>query len=521
LIEYNNSENLEVVSSFLKNKQIKHYSFDFWNTIAFSNPKFKEKRAEYISNMLNNEVSIISINAAFQKIGQEYNQHQESGKKVISPYDLLEKVIIELTPSISHLNLKDLKSELDSIFIEYPPFVDKRFINLLESILASGKTCSLTSNTAFISGHTIKLFLDNVGLLNKFSFCIFSNEVGCAKPNSGIYQLLLLKVKNFHSNLEVSEIIHIGDNKVTDYNGATHFGLRSFLFYTDINRLNERHAVHLITKSNVIPFNPMEYSKFKFGDNSIAKKYGQELFDYFKLKQLKGFLEDTSEVTIYSSPNTFIPTSSYFLTHYFVESFNKYITENNISTKIHFKKINRLQTYIEDYGAMDAKQRFELIKNDTYSFSEAPSEKSKLIFIDDISITGTHQRVIEKLLQQNSISNNCLFLYYAKLCDSQISSTIENEFNFSYIKSLDDLQILMTSGSFKLTTRATKFILNLNSEQFNFFLTFLNTLKNQELAEKIYYASIKNGYQNIDEMCGNLSSLNLFVLKKNDCKNKI
>jgi hypothetical protein len=34
---------------------ILHYSFDFWNTIAVSNPIFKQKRADYICGLVNQE----------------------------------------------------------------------------------------------------------------------------------------------------------------------------------------------------------------------------------------------------------------------------------------------------------------------------------------------------------------------------------------------------------------------------------------------------------------------------------
>ena len=190
MINSTNIENWESVSSFLKNHEIKHYSFDFWNTIAFSNPQFKKSRVELIFNLLNKQISISAINEAFEKIGKEYNLHQEAGKNVISPVDLLEKVISECNPSIRSINLLNLKSEIDLLFIEYSPVLDPCFIEIIDTILSSGKTCSITSNTAFISGKTIKVLLNNMGLLNKFSYCLFSDELGFAKPTTNIFELL-------------------------------------------------------------------------------------------------------------------------------------------------------------------------------------------------------------------------------------------------------------------------------------------------------------------------------------------
>ncbi|MCF8451793.1 MAG: HAD-IA family hydrolase [Pedobacter sp.] len=513
MIESNSLENWEVVSSFLTNKDIKHLSFDFWNTIAFSNQNFKLNRAKYINNILNSKVSINSINAAFEKIGKEYNQYQESGKHVISSCRLLEMVIDELQVFNEYIDTIELKKIIDSLFLEYPPVIDLNFKEVLEAILASGKTCSLTSNTAFISGHTIKIFLDSIGLTNKFSFFLFSDEVGYAKPNNEIYEILFKNAKIYHSNLKFSQVIHIGDSIVADYYGALRLGYNSYLFNYNNNTRNHRCAVHTITNSEIIPFIPLEYSKFKFGDSSIAKKYGQELFEFFRIKHLKEFIFDTSDVIICSSPYTYIPTSSYFLTKYFLDNFNKYIEDNNIvGLNLNLIKIERQQTYTQDYGAMDAQERYDLIKNDTFFFSEKPIAKSKIIFIDDISITGTHQRVIEEILKRNSISNICIFLYYAKLGNSQISPTIENDLNYAFVNSIEEMCVLINEPTFEITTRAVKFILKSKTSKFLYFIDFLNNNRLYEFADKIHFYSIKNGYDKIEEFRANFGVLSTFIL---------
>jgi hypothetical protein len=45
---------------------------------------------------------------------------------------------------------------------------------------------------------------------------------------------------------------------------------------------NDRYAVHSIVETNQLGFSPVDYSKFKYGDISIAQKFGNELFDYFQ-----------------------------------------------------------------------------------------------------------------------------------------------------------------------------------------------------------------------------------------------
>lgn len=507
-------ENWTSIFRYASNTDIKHFSFDFWNTIAFSNPKFKQVRTEYISNLLNNEVGLISIDAAFHKIGLEYNLIQESGKNVISPIDLLEKVLIKLCPSVSHIDFQVLKREIDKLFIDFPPFLDENFKRFLDYILATGKTCSITSNTAFIAGKEIKQFLSNENLLKKISFCNFSDEVGYAKPSKKIYKHVYLNAKSLHSSLKVSEIIHIGDNKTTDYDGASFFGFRSILFYKNVDLLNAKHALHTISDVDAVPFSEIEYSKFKFGDNLIAKKYGVELFEYFQKFILPDIITKNCNFLIFSSPYDQIPTSSYYLTKSFYDEFCIYVNEKGIKSKfIKFCKIIRCQTYTEDYGKLNAEERFNLIKDDTYEFVNIPSQNDVSIFIDDISITGTHQRVVEKLLNDCSIKTNCIFLYYSKLSNPEVCPTFENELNYFFIKDITMLTNLILSDSFKITTRATKYILSLQKKDIEYLLSKIKLNGKYFIINEVVSMSYANKYDNIELYKENLKTMRQFFLE--------
>ena len=158
------NENWKAIFRYLENKDIKHYSFDFWNTIAYSNPEFKNKRAELFLGFSKYIFSVSDVNAAFTKVGAEYNHHQESGMELLSPLDLLNKILKELNHSVSYSDLYELKVEIDSLFLKYPPKLDNNIYSLIERIQYYGKACSITSNTAFISGNVIRQFLTDAKL---------------------------------------------------------------------------------------------------------------------------------------------------------------------------------------------------------------------------------------------------------------------------------------------------------------------------------------------------------------------
>ena len=510
----------------IEHRVIKHYSFDFWNTIAYSNPQFKKERAIYISDFFHLINKEEEINSAFALIGEEYNLLMENQSIIISPEALYLKVIKQLN-CIKAVDIKKIVEDIEFLFLKYPPIIYAGFLDFLELIDNGNKTISITSNTAFISGSIIEKFLESIGLLNKFIFYLFSDRENYGKPHKSIFEKVYIKKKEFEPGINLNEIIHIGDNLNTDYNGAKNIGFQVFHLSPDNSYTYPRYALHSINHISKIPFSPQDYSRFKFGDYLVAETFAKELFDFFKIQLLDDILKDTQSIIIYSSPYAHIPTSSYYLTAKFYKLLINYLNSYRGNLiKVKLGKINRSQSYTEDYGAMNAIQRYDLIKNDTYSFFDEPEENSLCIFIDDISITGTHQRVIENLMKNSNYTNKSIFLYFAKLDNQQIDASFENDLNFAYVNSIENLLEVIINDTFKITTRTTKFILSLKDADFSFFIESIWKHKKFELFFHFYSNALLNNYQTIEIYKNNLSSLSSAINKVNNltqnhkvCKN--
>lgn len=503
--------NWNLVSEKIDIDIYKHFSFDFWNTIAYSNPEFKQKRSELICQYLGNSISFDFINSAFEKIGKDYNTLMESGSKIKPPEELLFSVAKELGIE-NKLTLELLSAEIDLLFLQYPPVIEQGFVEFLNKVLLVNKTCSITSNTAFISGATIKKFLVNNNLLDCFKFTLFSDEVGFGKPHNKIFNLLYANTKQYYDFIDFNEVCHIGDNYLADFCGAITNSVSAYhIEYLDYLSI-PRYAVHVISNKEDLAINPKEYSEFKFGDADIAKKYGEELFKYFVEELFDKYCKNKQEVIIYSSPFAYIPTASYYLTQNFFNLLTNY-SKSKIGFGLDLKinKINRCQTYAEDYGAMDAKHRFDLIKNDTYDFECAPSNDSLLIFIDDISITGTHQRVVERLMSEKGYKNDCVFLYYAKLVNFSIPPNIENDLNYAQVNSLHSFIELIRKETFLFTTRGIKFMLKLPTNEFTLLIEKIMKIRGKEFLIKIYKYSLNNNYNKIDLYRNNIEKLYTFI----------
>jgi len=513
-----NSGSWNDIISLVDNQNIQHVSFDFWNTIVRPNPQFKEKRAELIGTFFNNQFSKYEIDSAFSKIGKKYNEHQQAGNAAILPLDLLKSVLNEIKPN-SNVNLIGLCNQINTLFLAYPPFIEPSFYDVIDLINQKSKTCSITSNTAFISGSVIVKYLENCNLLHRFSFTIFSDEFGFGKPSSKIFDYLTIKAIECKSIVDHTNILHIGDNLQSDYNGAIQSSLTAFHLLDNNLLKNHRNSLHVINDINAIPFSSEEYSKFKFGSYSLAQKFGVDLFEFFKAFHFDKLVCDHRKIIVYSSPYMQIPTSSYYLTHTFYKSLKQFLAAKRIETiQIEFGKIERCQTYTEDYGALTAEERFNLIKNDTYKLITLPAKDDLCIFIDDISITGTHQRVVENLLDSSGIETNSFFLYFAKLSNSDVCPSFENYLNYQFINEITKLFEVITSDDYRITTRTTKYILSQNNENFNKLITFLIKNEKFEIWSELITMSYANEYHKIELYKQNLfqleSCLKEFILIK-------
>ena len=254
-------------------------------------------------------------------------------------------------------------------------------------------------------------------------------------------------------------------------------------------------------KENNISFDCTMFSEFKYGNSYYGELMAKELAVFF---EKKFSILKTKKIIVFSSPYDYIKTSSWYLTNHLF-----FILKNKYNFSIEFDKINRLNTYPNDYGLMSKEERYQLISKDTYEFEKKPDEDSFLLFVDDISITGTHQLIIENLIFQNNYQNDFMFLYYAKLTGDG-NPRIESYLNNYKIKNHYDLIELISKDCFNYTTRAIKYLLLLDGNEFLDFCKIINQIKPFFLKE-IYILSIKNKFDTINSFSENLNKLKIII----------
>ncbi|MES2826885.1 MAG: HAD family hydrolase [Bacteroidota bacterium] len=214
----------------------KHYSFDLWLTLIKSNPNFKIERAKHFHKYFNRkDKTIEEISAIFRKVDLMVNSiNEKTGKNIDAEemYLMVISIINDYSSDFSNVDVETLYEQMETLVLEHlPQIYCNNSIGVLKSIRASGKsTISLLSNTGFIKGSTLRKILTRLELDQILDFQLYSDEVRMSKPNPQFFQLMIDTIdRKKHSQIELHEIIHIGDNVVADIKGAEYLGIKSLL----------------------------------------------------------------------------------------------------------------------------------------------------------------------------------------------------------------------------------------------------------------------------------------------------
>lgn len=245
-----------------------------------------------------------------------------------------------------------------------------------------------------------------------------------------------------------------------------------------------KYSLHKFKKLEDTLFDPKDYSKLKYGSKRAARIFGVDLGKSF-IQSLEaspsGGLYDKlkgKEIVIASAPYKFIPVASTILKDYFLSAFNTRWAEENPS--VQDLKVFRGHSYNADYGSMTEEQRDAAINSDSFYIDSNFIKGKTLFFIDDVRITGAHERRIEKLLQNVGFEGNVVFLYFAEFV-GEGHPNIENELNFAFVKNLKSINYIIQNDDFIFNTRVTKYILSASKDEFSNFIdyqtkSFRNTL---------------------------------------------
>ncbi|OBW40260.1 Phosphoglycolate phosphatase [Chryseobacterium sp. MOF25P] len=208
-----------------------HFSFDLWLTLIKSHPEFKAKRVELFSSFFNVNKPIDEVAKSVKYYDDLCNTINEVIGGNVDTFEIYLLILNSLNVDIKQLSKETLNTfyqKSEDLFLEYKPVVifDKLH-DFFDEIKNQGKTINILSNTGFIKGKTMRKFLVNENLDQYIDFHIYSDEIKCSKPNPLVFQEVKNQIRN--QELQMDQILHIGDNPIADYKGAIDFGFSAHL----------------------------------------------------------------------------------------------------------------------------------------------------------------------------------------------------------------------------------------------------------------------------------------------------
>lgn len=212
-------------------KDIKHVSFDAWNTLLIPNKQFADLRSEELA-------SVMGVDGD-DNIGKQIaRQRYTSVKRTLDRLAELKGLSFDVDTNWSLLEaqfgdalsedaLVELRYRVEDLFLEHPPEIPELLVAMIQELKSQGYTINVLSNTNFIGGHVLeKLFGTTFGK-RAFDFTMYSDQYGLAKPSQLWYERMVENARVLHTKLYTNEILHIGDNEVTDYQGALNAGIKA------------------------------------------------------------------------------------------------------------------------------------------------------------------------------------------------------------------------------------------------------------------------------------------------------
>ncbi len=208
-----------------------HISFDCWLTLIRSHPSYKPKRDELFKEFFGISHSPQEISDVVRHFDLYCNNQNELTGENIETNEIYMMILKHLGfTSVEHKKLNDFYHETELLLFKYMPLIMWPNIkSFLHKLKAENIGMNILSNTGFIKGRTLRKLMRHYEIEQYFDFQIYSDECGYSKPSENIFKAVYQNAKLQQPCLSSSKILHVGDNRVADYDGAKKYGFNAFL----------------------------------------------------------------------------------------------------------------------------------------------------------------------------------------------------------------------------------------------------------------------------------------------------
>lgn len=215
------------------NSKIKAVTFDLWDTVFIDDsdePKRKAQnlapkaieRRNLVESFLNKHqpVSRQLIDLAFRTTDAAF-RHVWYGQNVTwTVHERLSVLLKGLDVELPAPEMAELVRLHEEMELSVQPDIAANIATALAGLQGKYKL-GVISDTIFSPGRVLKEILDANSILKYFDYFVFSDEIGCAKPNPLVFEDMARGL-----GVELDEIVHIGDRREKDIDGPHAVGAK-------------------------------------------------------------------------------------------------------------------------------------------------------------------------------------------------------------------------------------------------------------------------------------------------------
>lgn len=517
-------------------------SLDIWGTLLAGNPAFSRARNELFAELLQ-QTDIEAVTAAKNKIDREDDELAIATGHDYGFAVRMEALARELGMDgigLSTRQLAEAEELLAQLCERHPPLlIEPDLAETLRRLRAMGLRVALLSNTGLLSGKTMRRVLDVLGLRNAVDFILFSDEVGVSKPYPGAYQALLRE-----ADVRPEDVLHVGDSLAADYDGAWRNGI-DVLFYdrrrkhagrfTEVRDIRDlpafiaagarpmHRSVVSLSRLGIHAgrpvavggnrFDAIEYSRFKYGLESVGHAYGRDLAEACVTAYGAKALAERGAVIV-TSPCKAVPKASNVIVRGFRDALNRRLHAAGLEPAMEVPILK--DTMFEgDYATFSDEQRRDNMRRSAFHAPETLLRGKTAFVIDDVRITGAHESRMAAFLAAAGV-REAVFLYVGDLDSASAAAhpDIENVLNHSWMNGIDRLCPLMASRDFVLNVRVCKYVLSRkNAADVSLILAALG----DRILLELYGGILADGYAGMGEYVDSFALIEAEVERRRLC----
>ena len=495
---------------------IRCVTFDLWLTLIKSNAQSHSERVRLLSNAFGVEPSG-SFSQLVRDVSKELDVRSE---QTGTDYDCGDRVDLlaeklGMPPFLPSRRAMLVRQCQSSIRKHQPSLIDHAIIDVLTTLRGMGIKTALISNTGYPEAPVMRDIMKNLGLSPLFDLMLFSSEMGIAKPSPAVYQQVCDKL-----GVHPDEILHVGDSRKADYEGARSFGARALLFspesegvkheriasisdvvaYVTASELVARFPLYELTEidGSIVDvsgkrFSVSEYSRFKHGDVAILQKYGYQLADHFILHFGAQLKQNPGSIVVAPFAFMHVPTAAGNMMEWFHERVGMFMCAHGLPCieRLHiYKQVsNHSQDY--NYAKVSTEERRRILDETHLVVDKVRLLRKTVVLIDDVFITGSSENKILETVR-GAGARDIAFLYVARM-DPDVASAdpgVESRLNQWLVKGLDDLLAVFQPRGYRMNLRNCKFVLESNADAV---LRFVRKLDPAVLRD-LYATCLANSY---------------------------